>query len=321
MKKSQFVFLFIFSLFYINNFAADIKPAVQASPASRTYTVTEMVKISTVESGLTIYGLTFAKNSSEIPAEADARLDEIVKTIGEFLGKNENPVIQIDGYTDSTGSEGHNIILSGARANSVMVYIFDKCKDKGLVEKDFVIRGLGPTNFIADNATEDGRSKNRRIEMKITGKTMEKKIIIGETENKEAPPAVKVEVKKAEALKEHGICWGCIGLDALDLVLAGYTVYAVNQQWTAADNYNKNQHASLDNPMGTNYDELVSMKQTAEDKNTPVVVGACLAGAAIVYTVCDIFWLHWVYQVDVKPVISTANNSVNGVMVSVKEAF
>lgn len=264
--------------------------------------------------GLTIYGLTFAKNSSVIPAEAYGKMDELTSVIGSLLDKMEIPKIEITGYTDSYGSADYNLKLSRTRAESVMKYILDKYSDKGLKEGDFTVKGLGAVNFIGDNTTDEGRSRNRRIELVITGKTTETKVIIGEVKPEE--PA-KIETPKEVEKKESPVCLGCVGLGVLDLVLAGYTVYAVNDQWKAVDDYNS-KYKLLNNPSGINYDELKALEKTANDKKTAVVAGSCLAGAAIAYTAADYFWLHIVFSNGIKTAAIPVNS---GMMLTFKGEF
>ena len=258
--------------------------------------------------GLTIYGLTFAKNSAEIPVEAYGKMDELTTVIGQLLEKNEIPSIQIEGYTDSFGSTEYNVKLSEARAASVKKYIYNKYKDKGLDEKYFTVAGLGAVNFIADNTTDEGRSKNRRIELVITGKSTKTKVIIGETE--------KTEPVK-ETQKQNDPCWKCISLGAFDAVFTGFAVFTVLDQWKAADDYTV-KYAILNNTDGSNYDELVALKKTVDDKKTVLVLGAGLASAALLYTAADYFWLHNVFTADIKIGLVPANN---GVMLTVKGEY
>ncbi len=331
MKGKKIALFIILSLFSVCAFAGDVTPAAQASGITATaqditITAQEGTTIAAqgttataqgaaAESGLTIYGLTFAKNSAEIPEEAYPKLEEVTAIIGDFLDKKEKPVIQIDGYTDDRGRKAYNIKLSEKRAGSVMAYILDKLRERGLAEKDFVIKGLGPVNFLADNSTPEGRSANRRIEVKITGKTMEKKLIIAETQEKK--PEIAAPVTAAPEKKQNGICWGCMGLDALDVALVAYGAYAVNDQRTAAGNYNKS-YSVLNNAEGTNYNQLLSMEKTVDDKKTPLVIGTCLAGAALAYTALDYFCLHWVYPADIK--VGPVSSGI-GMMIFAKEEF
>ena len=264
--------------------------------------------------GLTIYGLTFAKNSSVIPVEAYGKMDELTSVIGSLLDKKEIPAIQITGYTDSFGSAEYNLKLSRARAESVMKYILYKYTDKGLKEGDFTVKGLGAVNFIGDNATDEGRSSNRRIELVITGKTTETKVIIGEVKP-EKP--VKTEAPKEAEKNESSACSGCVSLVVLDVALMGYTAYALNDQWKAADDYTS-KYKLLDNPSGTNYDELKALEKKANDKKTVVVIGSCLAGAAIAYTAVDYFWLHIIFSNGIKTAAIPVNN---GMMLTLNGGF
>src|SRR4029078_1169070 len=74
-----------------------------------------------------------------------------------------NANIQIEGHTDSTGSEDTNSKLSAARAQAVTDFL----KSHGVEESRMVSRGLGPAQPVADNATADGRAKNRRVEIVV----------------------------------------------------------------------------------------------------------------------------------------------------------
>jgi hypothetical protein len=276
-----------------------------------------------VARGLEIYGLTFQKNSSVIPAEAYGNLDELTDLIGKYLDRQEIPAIQITGFTDSFGSAEHNLKLSRERAEAVMKYIFGKYADKGLKTGDFTVRGLGAAEFIADNATEEGRSRNRRIELVITGKTSQKKVIIGEIQKIEEvkkPDLKPAEIKQTQKPEENGMCWKCAGLGVLDIGLVAYAIYAVSDEWNAADNYNKKYNV-LDKPQGSNYDQLSSMKKTVDDKKTLVVAGACLAGAAIAYTAADYFWMHNIFHAEVNVGLKLSDSAINGVIITAKKEF
>ena len=81
----------------------------------------------------------------------------------QLLASNPNINIQISGFTDNVGSEKYNKILSENRAKSVYEYLVNK----GASQRVLTYRGLGATNFIESNNSEDGRSENRRIEFEI----------------------------------------------------------------------------------------------------------------------------------------------------------
>jgi outer membrane protein OmpA-like peptidoglycan-associated protein len=67
------------------------------------------------------------------------------------------------GHTDNRGALALNTRLSKERAAACMKYLVDKGIDANRLESD----GFGPTKPVEDNATEAGRTKNRRVEFKI----------------------------------------------------------------------------------------------------------------------------------------------------------
>ena len=72
--------------------------------------------------------------------------------------------LAIEGHTDNRGSDQLNEKLSNDRANAVMKYISDHGIDPGRLSA----KGYGPKRPIADNNTNDGRQRNRRVEFHIT---------------------------------------------------------------------------------------------------------------------------------------------------------
>lgn len=80
-----------------------------------------------------------------------------------ILTDNPRMRIEISGHTDKTGSEPVNFKLSEARAKAVVDYLLKK----GIVSSRLEFRGFGSLQPIADNATAEGRTQNRRVEFKI----------------------------------------------------------------------------------------------------------------------------------------------------------
>ncbi len=70
----------------------------------------------------------------------------------------------IEGHTDSTGSEEYNLALSQRRALTVLEFL----AGEGVEPSRLSSEGFGMTTPIADNATKEGRSKNRRVEIVIS---------------------------------------------------------------------------------------------------------------------------------------------------------
>jgi OOP family OmpA-OmpF porin len=80
-----------------------------------------------------------------------------------FLKENRDSKVELEGHTDSVGSDQYNQGLSERRAASVRDYVVKGGVDKGRLST----RGFGESKPIADNKTADGRAKNRRVEIKV----------------------------------------------------------------------------------------------------------------------------------------------------------
>jgi len=72
-------------------------------------------------------------------------------------------LVEIAGHTDSVGDVDYNVKLSKRRASSVKQYLIKK----GIDPSKVVTKGYGLTEPVADNETEEGRAKNRRVELII----------------------------------------------------------------------------------------------------------------------------------------------------------
>jgi OOP family OmpA-OmpF porin len=89
---------------------------------------------------------------------------ENLKQVAEFLQNNPNAYAVLAGFTDNVGDPEYNLHLSRLRAESAKNYILEQSRiDPARV----VVMWYGATNFIADNDTEEGRAKNRRVEIAI----------------------------------------------------------------------------------------------------------------------------------------------------------
>ena len=102
----------------------------------------------------------FENNKSVILPQSFSLLDDIVKIIkdNEHIKK-----IAIEGHASAEGDAKKNLKLSDDRSKAVMKY----CVDHGIDAKRLTAKGFGITKPIADNATEEGREKNRRVEFNI----------------------------------------------------------------------------------------------------------------------------------------------------------
>lgn len=98
----------------------------------------------------------FETAKSVIKTESYTNLDNVVS----ILNKYPEYRISIEGHTDSQGEEANNLKLSNSRAKACMDYLISK----GISATRLSAKGYGETRPIADNATEEGRKLNRRVE-------------------------------------------------------------------------------------------------------------------------------------------------------------
>ncbi|OKI09758.1 hypothetical protein A6A06_03670 [Streptomyces sp. CB02923] len=99
----------------------------------------------------------FAKDSAELSPDALSRIG----TIAAEIKKQNATSLRVFGFTDNLGTAAHGLVLSKDRANAVQRELA-----KGLGSTTtFQIRGYGEQYPISDNATEEGRKKNRRVEV------------------------------------------------------------------------------------------------------------------------------------------------------------
>ena len=109
--------------------------------------------------GIKSYEIVFKTGSAVLLSKGKPVLD----TVAAYLKKNPDVEVTIDGHTDNTGSDEVNNPLSVQRAEGAKKYLVSK----GVDAVRLVTKGFGSTQPVADNETEEGRAKNRRIEIKI----------------------------------------------------------------------------------------------------------------------------------------------------------
>ena len=102
------------------------------------------------------YGITFDVGKSTIKPES---MGEITR-IATLMSENPDLKFSVEGHTDSTGSATSNQTLSEARSQAVV----DKLVENGIARTRLTAAGKGQTAPIADNGTDEGRAKNRRVE-------------------------------------------------------------------------------------------------------------------------------------------------------------
>ena len=106
--------------------------------------------------------LFYETGSAKLTENSKFELQNIISALNKYPSMK----IQVAGHTDSTGNPDSNQTLSEARANAARDYLISKGMDSARVNA----AGYGQNEPIDDNATEDGRQKNRRTEMRIVSK-------------------------------------------------------------------------------------------------------------------------------------------------------
>ncbi len=102
----------------------------------------------------------FAFDKSDLSGESQTSLDKLVKVLNAYPDTD----IELQGHTDSKGTEAYNQTLSEKRATSVFGYLVGK----GIPESRLTVVGFGETAPKYTNDTDEGRALNRRVEFLIT---------------------------------------------------------------------------------------------------------------------------------------------------------
>lgn len=113
----------------------------------------------TTGASVTLNNILFDQGKADIKSESKPELDNLVT----FLKDNPSAEIELSGHTSSEGDKAYNRSLSYKRVKACKDYIVAK----GIAEDRIIAIGFGPDRPIASNDTEAGRSKNRRVEMRL----------------------------------------------------------------------------------------------------------------------------------------------------------
>jgi outer membrane protein OmpA-like peptidoglycan-associated protein len=103
----------------------------------------------------------FNLEEAKLSPEAHQVLDEVAERMKSVGG---TAWLEVEGHTDSSGSETYNMGLGLARAEAARQYLSSK---HGIPLHKMAVTSYGETKPVGDNATQDGRSKNRRIEVRL----------------------------------------------------------------------------------------------------------------------------------------------------------
>ena len=127
--------------------------------------MTEMVQVITADAmaaelnkaGFIALDVRFATAKADILPESQA----LIEQMAEMMRKNTGLRVGVEGHTDNTGTPATNMALSTARAKSVTAALVAA----GIAAGRLTPAGFGETRPVADNRTEEGRAKNRRVEL------------------------------------------------------------------------------------------------------------------------------------------------------------
>ena len=104
-----------------------------------------------------VYGIQFDSGKATIKPESEAVLNEI----GKLLLARADLKLNIEGHTDNVGGKAANLTLSAQRATAVQVWLGAHGTEKARL----TVQGFGDSKPVADNSSDEGRAKNRRVEL------------------------------------------------------------------------------------------------------------------------------------------------------------
>jgi OmpA-OmpF porin, OOP family len=122
------------------------------------FTAAELAKALHDKGSVALHGILFDTGKATIRPESAA----VLATIGDLLGAEPALILEVQGHTDSVGAAAANLTLSQERAAAVKTYLV---QTRSVAPARLVTAGFGDTRPVADNTTDEGRSRNRRVEL------------------------------------------------------------------------------------------------------------------------------------------------------------
>jgi OOP family OmpA-OmpF porin len=141
-----------------------VPAALSAQLANSTYQVRHGLRVDApdqaqLDAALANRTIAFEPGRDTLTAQGLRTLDDLVPLLQQFQGRR----FEVIGHTDSEGPHEANVALSLARAEAVRRHLVSR----GIAASAIVTQGLGPDRPVADNATPEGRARNRRIEFRV----------------------------------------------------------------------------------------------------------------------------------------------------------
>ncbi|MFN9710941.1 MAG: OmpA family protein, partial [Bacteroidota bacterium] len=122
------------------------------------------IPLTPIEAGskIVLNNIFFNTGSAELQPASTIELEKLVQLLSDNVGLR----IEISGHTDNIGKPADNLTLSNNRAKAVVNFLIQK----GIAAGRLTAKGFGETQPVAENTSEEGRSQNRRTELKVLGK-------------------------------------------------------------------------------------------------------------------------------------------------------
>ncbi len=144
--------------------AQQVPAALSAQLTNPTYQVRHGLRVAApdqaqLDAALANRIVEFEPGKDQLTANGVRILDELLPVLRQFQGRR----FEVIGHTDSDGLHAANVALSRARAEAVRLHLIQR----GLPATAIVTQGVGPDRPVADNATPEGRARNRRIEFRV----------------------------------------------------------------------------------------------------------------------------------------------------------
>lgn len=144
----------------------DREPKIQEHPTQvketqapvKTSSAAEMASAIAHTGNISVYGILFDFDKSVIKPESKPQLDQI----SQLLKNDAALKVAVIGHTDNKGTPAYNLALSQRRADAVVQSL---TRDYGIAGTRLRPEGKGDTQPVADNASDAGRAKNRRVEL------------------------------------------------------------------------------------------------------------------------------------------------------------
>lgn len=129
-----------------------------------TYTVRDQLRVGAsgqqlLDAALARRIVEFETGNAQLTPAGQRVLDELLPVLRQLAGRR----FEIVGHTDAEGTRQGNLVLSAARAETVRAYLVSR----GIPAAALATSGLGPDRPVADNASAEGRARNRRIEFRV----------------------------------------------------------------------------------------------------------------------------------------------------------